>query len=48
MNIFEWLLSSVPADCPDIIKGIGLAVIFAIAFDVYHLLFSGVFSWLKK
>lgn len=48
MNVFEWLIHTVPADCPDVIKAVGLAIIFAICFDVYHILFSGVFSWLKK
>lgn len=48
MNVFEWLQSIIPADLPPLIKAVGLAIIFAIVFDVYHLLFSGVFSWLKK
>lgn len=48
MNVFEWLQHVVPADCPDLLKAVGCAIIFVIVYDVYHLLFKGVFSWLKK
>lgn len=48
MNVFEWLYSIIPADCPELVQSLGIALIIVLIYDTYHLFFSAVFSLFKK
>ncbi len=47
MTVIEFIEANLPLDNP-LICSIGLAIIFLIVYDFYHLFFSAVLSWFKK
>lgn len=48
MNLLEWITSNLSFEHGNLVAAVLLAIIFMIAYDFYHLLFSAVLSWFKK
>lgn len=48
MTLFEWIQTNIAFDEAPVIVAIMIGIIFTVAYDFYHLLFSAVLSWFKK
>lgn len=48
MTLLEWVQANISSDADPIITAIMIGIVFVIAHDFYHLLFSAVLSWFKK
>lgn len=50
MTLIEWIQMHL-ADfgaVPELIQALGIAILFILVYDFYHLLFSAVLTWFKK
>lgn len=48
MTLLEWIQINIPLDSEPVVVAVMIGIIFIIAHDFYHLLFSAVLSWFKK
>lgn len=50
MSFTEWLNFHLAefTELPDLVQALGIAIVFVLVFDFYHLLFSAVLTWFKK
>lgn len=48
MTLLEWIQTNVAFDGAPIVTAVMIGILFIIAHDFYHLLFSAVLSWFKK
>ncbi len=46
-SLIEIINKNLPLDNP-FISAIALGILFMILYDLYHLIFSSVFSWFRK
>ncbi len=47
MNLIELINKNIPLDNP-FLSAICIGILFMILYDIYHLIFSSIFSWFKK